>query len=778
MIKFPGYDSNKYLFRSEPDATKRDFNYYLNQVNSFYSEYINSTNVTIGWDGLGKIELLRAFAEGRQPQDPRYANQSDQPKQNSAILDQNGNPIQSSAADFPTFDYTSEVWDVLSPANKIMSALIGMTSKIEYAISADPIDYATIHKTEDDKLARWVYAQNQTRIKFAARLAGVQLPEPEFVPQNQEELDNNIEEFLPAHVRYVEQVVKHSFDISHWTPDIKTLFYRDLFANGKACVKNNYDPEDGKIKPEYIDIQNADIETSTYMDCRDSERAWHFYLMSISQLRQYFPDKPDEWFEKLAGNYCGMFGNPGFNYFDKYKKSNPYGGFGYDPFKVCIGNFEWIDINTTKIVETVKHGRKNIKEVSPSKEVAKDKTIKFGEERMRFSAKWVVGSEDGLFEYGPAFDATYPSENDTELTYRWVVLPGKSIFEQLVPILKNFDDLWKKYRQLLRNAQGKIKTIDVDKLSSTAGQTEDPQGAALKAFRRLLYTDTMLIRRVNAAGMPDNSQPITEMDGGMGSLFQEIMMAMKENIGMVEYITGLNPLSLGQTPDPNAPVTTSQMSMNATTNTIRPIVEGYMRMKQGLAENLARWIVVAIRGNENSRNAYSSVIGDYGVQALISANKSEASYGIRLIPLPDDAMKQYLYSELQKATTPTPNGDREISTSDGNLIMNMIAAGEPIKTIQFYFEKARRKQKAAMLAEKQALMQKQSELNQQDATVASQRQAELADKVHGQTMAQIAEKNKGLVVNTATQEAMRKDKEETVQNLKNQGLINKDSGMV
>jgi len=282
-----------------------------------------------------------------------------------------------------------------------------------------------------------------------------------------------------------------------------------------------------------------------------------------------------------------------------------------------------------------------------------------------------------------------------------------------------------------------------------------------------------LFRRINAAGMPNQNTPIAEADGGMGILFTEIQAAFSLNIQLVEYITGLNPLSLGQSADPNAPVATSQMAMAATSNTLRTIVEGYMRMKQALAENLARWIIVGIRGNDYIRKSYEDVIGSIGVQALIAANRDEAAYGIKLTPLPDEMQKQWLLQNLNVAVTPAQGGEREISTSDANMILNMVSSRTPMKTIQSFFERARRRQKAMIMAEKRALMQQQSQLNQQDAQVAGQMRMQENAQVHQQNLELQDSKNKGLIGNTAIQEGLRHEKELAVQDSKNQGLTKK-----
>ena len=363
MLDLPEYSNNSIWIPTvqvnDPEA--RDKAYYVKNVKSFYFQYYNGYSLN-GWEFSNtRVDFLRAFAEGRQYQ-PHKGEYKEQKKELS--VDVNGNRVQEKK-DFPNIDWSCDIYDILSPANKIMESLYGSVSKIEYEINCDPLDYATIHKQEDKKLKAWSDSRIQDKVNNLAKMAGLEMPQPDFVPEDKKDLDLAAElgEFTEEHVKYVEQLVKHTFDISHWSPDIKELFYRDLFILNRACIKNEYDPEDGKIHANYIDPKYADTQKSIYMDCRDNERWWHFYTVPLSTLRQYFPDKPEDWFQKLANSYLGRFDNP-LSWNDLYNTADPFGCYPYDSFKIGIGNFEWIDINTTKVkTYTDKYGRKHNKEI-------------------------------------------------------------------------------------------------------------------------------------------------------------------------------------------------------------------------------------------------------------------------------------------------------------------------------------------------------------------------------------------------------------------------------
>jgi len=55
-------------------------------------------------------------------------------------------------------------------------------------------------------------------------------------------------------------------------------------------------------------------------------------------------------------------------------------------------------------------------------------------------------------------------------------------------------------------------------------------------------------------------------------------MWMKE----IEQVTGINPVALGVSPDPNAPVSTTQSALQATANVVKPIADACFEVKRVL----------------------------------------------------------------------------------------------------------------------------------------------------------------------------------------------------
>ena len=772
MVEFPKFseDGRFYPQIYEPDPDKRDYGYYLRNCQSFYSSYLKDYTA-VGFNGRERVRFLRSFARGAQYiENPK----GEKVRRETRLLNAQGQRIIQEEEDTNTNVRDELFYGILSPADKIMNSLIGAVAKIDFEVSADPLDYATRHSVDLAKLKSWVYAQEKEKIHAAAGMAGIEYPKPDFVPEDTDDLESFDKEggFAPDHVMFIEQVIKDSFNISGWTPVTKELFFRDLFEVGYACIKNDYDPADGKVKPSWVDIEFADIQKSRWPDFRDAQRAFHFYTMNITTLRQYFPDKDEVWFKNVASNYCGMLGNPASDSWGAYNHFSDKGECLYDAFKCCIGSFEWIDLNKSKEVVTQdKWGRKKYEGVPLTKEVSseKNKVVRFEEDSIRHSAKWVVGTNDGLFDWGVAYEQTFAAGVDAELTYQWYQLIGRSYTEQLIPVYKNFHDLWDKYKRLLRNAQGKVIWVDIDVLASTAGEKDDPQSAAKKAFRRMLATDKIMIRRTNAMGTPTQNTPMGEMEGGMGTLFLEILKAFELNFSLIDFVSGLNPLTLGERPDPNAPVKTSELAVNASANTMRPAIDGWMRTTQKTAENLARWICVLVKTNKFSRDAYEEVIGKDGIKSLMDAIKGEAEYGFHLTARPNDTERQYILQNIEASRQPNKNGESEITPDDADKLINMVLSGTPSKTIQRFFKKARQRKSDEDMKNKKELMQYQGDENNKNAQLASELTNKNATEQHAREMELQSLKNQGLLQNTSVQEGARYNKETDIERLKNEG---------
>jgi DNA-binding winged helix-turn-helix (wHTH) protein len=133
--------------------------------------------------------------------------------------------------------------------------------------------------------------------------------------------------------------------------------------------------------------------------------------------------------------------------------------------------------------------------------------------------------------------------------------------------------------------------------------------------------------------------PIVPLEGGMGPRVEETMRTFDMLFGLLEKMTGINPVSLGMTPDPCAPVGTTQASMQATANVLRPILDACYELKQSTGTCLMRRIQIGIRTSERVRKAYSGIISPSDMDALRLMEAEGVQYGMTLRAKPDAKMR-------------------------------------------------------------------------------------------------------------------------------------------
>jgi hypothetical protein len=769
------YQNKPYPFvRTRGKKTKE---YFLNNSKALYSLQVKGLS-GVPYALLDEFHFLRSFASGMQSED-RYKNwmlKDESPNQNDFIQ---GVGITTQSKGDLRKGYTNIFFDIVSPAPKILATLVGKFSSVEYDISADPIDYGSKQGIENAKIDLWATKENQDFLRLASSTAGIPMQEPDFMPESREEIElyEILGGFKPNHCRIMETVIKKTLDVSYWLPTIKDMLYRDLVTLGMCGCRDYYDPEDGLVKSRYVDPSNFGIQWSKYPDHRDSEYAYEFIDMSISSLRQYFSDRDESFFEKIAYTYSGYAGNLMGGEFDTYKTRTASGGYGYDSFKVCVGDFEWIDIDGGKeVIKKNVFGREISESVAFDKDVkeTENKKVRFTEKRMRYGTMWVVGTDE-VFEWGKCYDVTRPTKKEASLSFHFYNLRkivGRSIVQQLVPIFDNFQMLWLKYQNSLAMAVNDGYDIDVEALMNLGGN-DTPQDMK-QAVKRFFETGINFYKRTNNFSNPTGGRPIEKRDGGMGKMFEDIIKGFAFNISLIENITGLNPVALGQTPNPNAPVTTTEMSVTAMASTLKPHLTAYSTVKKAMSENITRWAQIRIKTSSYSRKAYASVLSPLDVEILKASEGDNVSYGITLNPRPTDTEKQTIYQQVQVAMQVDRDGkDGGINISDGLALTSMLESGASLKVVEMMLaDRIRRNMKAKQKARQQD-MQLQNQITQSQIQAKAQADKALSDDEHGKKMQLQDKVNEGMMGKTVAGEEIKKKKEESVAHIKTGGQEDK-----
>jgi len=178
-------------------------------------------------------------------------------------------------------------------------------------------------------------------------------------------------------------------------------------------------------------------------------------------------------------------------------------------------------------------------------------------------------------------------------------------------------------------------------------------------------------------------------------------------------LTGLSPVSLGAQPDPNAPVTTTEMSLNSTHNALKPMIRGLFDMKDSLAKISSIRIQQLLLYDEEARKQYEKVIGESDIQAVIQAKCSSVEYGIKLQARPTTNEKMQLMRAAEIALQPGRDGIPGISFDDYTYVIERLNGGGNLKELRLYLANAKKRAQQQALREKQMMIQQQSEANMQ-----------------------------------------------------------------
>ncbi len=664
-VTFPDRDIN---------PAQKDKNYDKAWATGIYSKYTNNRSA---WPREARQwwSIMRRYAAGKQ----------DTTKYKSWLLSDGSD----SSGEYVSYDddlgtlplarrakregWYNVMWDVVSPAPKIMNSIHGMFDDFDYDMYVDALDAKSKELEEDEKWRKIVegkFIDWQTDYK---KKAGIPVDQSVPLPRSEEEFDMQAanEGYKIGIAKAMQKLVKFAVEEdSKWLGVIKKKILDDFLSIGKAAVRTYYDEEDKRFKIKYIDVADLVIQYSRESDYEDSEYAGYFTYWTISNLRNKFPNEKETTWRALAQKYQGYFGNPtGADAFkDQDTADVGLRRWGYDGFKVQIFETEWIDTDIRRGLRYKSlYGRETYRrigynsKVKPLSEEKQKRGIEQNVEQIYYrylrGAKWVVGS-DLVFDYGPVNMAERPTPSKPVLTFKVESLQSKSVTEQLYPIYDQFFMAYLRHQNTISKMIEKGYAVDFGMLMNIT----DGDGKTWSWDQVLkMWKQTGILpyqTSVNGAYAGGAITPIHDIPGGLGDRLQESIAWFAWCSKMIEDITGINPVVLGATPSAEAPVATTQYSIQATTNSLRPIVNAMREVKSGASASLMRRIKIGIRNSDAIRKSYAGMIGDADMQALLLAEKRNAYYGLSIKERPGkiyrERLREYIKAALQSGRDGMP----------------------------------------------------------------------------------------------------------------------------
>lgn len=617
------------------------------------------------------------------------------------------------------------LWDVVSPASKIMNSLHGMFDDVEYDLYVDVVDAKSRALQEQEKWKTILLGRNAEWQAEYKRKAGIPVDEVVPLPKSEEEFDVRAanEGFKLGVAKAMQKLVRVAVDHdSEWVDVLKKKLIDSFFVCSAAAARDWYDPEEKRFKAKYADIADVIIQYSKEFDFNDSEYGGVFSVQTISFLKKKRPDISENEWKSLARNYMGRLSNPsdvvnwGLTY-DVYDSET--GCWKYDSFKVLTLEAEWIDYDITKALSYRSvHGRETYHRIGYDTEIkplsakqiergARQEVVERVKRRL-YECTWVVGS-DIVFDYGPVRMA--PKDGDYRPTLRLKVeqLQQKSIIEQLYPVFDQFFIAWLRYQNSMAKMIERGYAVNMSMLMNVTDGTG--RKMSLEDIFDLWRQVGILPYMVSIAGNYQGGavSPVMPIDGGLGERLAESIRTFEWCFWMIENITGLNPVALGSTPKQDTPVTTMQMSLQATSNSLKPVINALMELKKNTATNLLRRIQVGLRNDVSIRKSYAGAIGVADVDALVVAEKDLAKYGLTMNFRPGTAFKEKLREYIRLCLQPGRNGVTRLDPNDAMFFEERLDQGGDLIEIRQQIAYTIEKNKQRDFAEQQAHIDRQNQ---------------------------------------------------------------------
>lgn len=722
--------------------------YNLQWAQYIYHTFCNGSTY-VSHNDYSSVERNRSYAYGNQSQqqymDSYYG--TDKDKTVSEAFGENERHKRRKAGGNLNFE-------IQSPAPRMMDALIGKLSELINMVSVDPNDKYSGAQKENAKWGAWVDKKYKEQFKTLKAL--MYLPDEEsegFTPDNLEELNLYEAEggFKPSYATAMERLLKFSFERSAWDENIVEKILFDLTSVGFAAVKDVYDSQTGQVRCEYLNARTVGVQYTDEESYRKPDYGFYIKMVRMSDLKEK-GFKEDE-LQNAAKKFSEKFGNSKYEDPNNVNKSTEYGyGSQSDEFIVPVLVANWIDVDHEKeMIHTNRQGKKRtLAYDKKAKYSKKDELVTTRVKTVR-EVHWVIDT-DIVYDYGRVECQGRDGLADPVLPIHMVKVSGKPIIPRLIPALDLYMNSWMKFQQGIRMATIDGFAIDMSILNGiNLGNRKMSPKEVIRAWRE---SGTLFFASQNTQGRHtvQNTQPIQRLDGGAGAVMQEQVMAMDFAVRQITELTGINPLSMGETPDKDVGKAVSEYSIIGTSDILKNIVKKANILKSEVARSMTIRLNYVVSHKEQSRKAYEDVVGKGDLELLKIAEGNDVKYGIRTHARPTQQDIAELKEVIALALKNGRDGKVGITEADYVRFNAMINRGESLKRVSMLLGATTRK--AQKEAEQRAMRAQQ--LDAQNAQMLNQQKAQAeSQKITMEAQAKIAEekvKGQNSVIDTAVKD--------------------------
>lgn len=636
--------------------------------------------------------LNRLYAEGRQPIG-KYLPQWYKKRKRGNI-----NRLKT---------YTNISFDIFTVMPKMVNYITGTFDKIDFNAQVVCVDEFAGMEREEEIWRQADMMEDRFFHDIASLTLGTQeQPTIPFQPRTKEEVKMLIDMgFIKIESEAeIEELLEEMSLESRWRETIKPKIHYDHFTQAWAGTKVYVDPVSKRVMCRYVDPVNAIVKYKRPdRFYQDISYAGEIVAYTFGDLRA--AGIKGKQLNDAIRYYGGKIGNMAYEAMENVPDN--YYDYRWNDMKVYVVDVEFESFDFRKYEWVELDGTKTTKEIDLESNVDGAVTTTYPKWHR---AKWVVGT-DICFDYGYQYDVPYTQYNKPQSTFSFVKTQERSPVNLCIA---DADD---------------IQLLMLKKRAAQANMT--PPGIVFdrNAFKEIEvgglkfnWLDQMDMYRQTGTGIIENPTtptgqaipgvppPFYETKGTIGVLM-EYRQELENAIAQMATKLGISVPIEGTMPNPNVPVTSTQIALEGTNNITRPILMAYQSLKKQTFGKAM--YMYEIRSKAGLIKEYSQIVGSEAIDLLKFVNSFH--HGLHVETLIDDNMRQDIMMKASESLAAAKTGGIGIEFSDYFAISRMVERGL-LKSAQLYlvYRENLRKKEAQDLQAQNMEMNRQTMMQQED----------------------------------------------------------------
>jgi hypothetical protein len=582
---------------------------------------------------------------------------------------------------------------IVSPMPKMKELMLGLLEEIDHDVYAESVDEMAITEREKRKHTMWVKSLLMPTMQKMEKQNGIPAPKMQFRPDTWEDLQmyEMMGGFTLAREIALEQATRQIMRFSEWKK-IARQWRESLWDNGKAVGRVVFDPYQNQVRLQYVPLTQAVIGDRGSDVKNPIPYAGHKASMSIKDIesRLFGDGETDkDVIESIINSCHKQSSNTQYSSFsveDLVSKRQNNGDFMYQSMMVEV--FHWEYISSDRTYKTERKNAEGVSVYHPDeygkvRDSDKRKT-KIIDKTCVYQGIWLIDTQH-ILNFQKVQNQIKPDKNRTVLSYFYQEINGLSKAERCIGFVDAYMLSFMKLQAAKAAAAPKGIAIDINSLAGVSLGSGKTSPLELIRIRRQTGSQLYKSFQLHNSVVQKLGAPITELEGGVGKQLEEWTYDMGNNLNAIFEATGFNDVSAAS-PDqsPQQGYGVSQIAMDQTNNSLKPIYECMTDMKTEGSNLAMRKLVVLINFDSLCKSTYSDIIGKKSVEAIMTTlNIPLEALGLKMVAKPSQHEINTVRENVKEALRVGKNGQPLITLADATIIDRWLNQGK-VKESEMY----------------------------------------------------------------------------------------------